>query len=1365
MLPRLLTPLCLGLYLGHAHGDELTASGGQWSRYKSDSQPGSNLGNLVSRGDEIQVNGIYQLKVNHETGAADQAARPSFNPNTDLIVADGDSPVFWTRSWAEPSGAISVRDWTTGAVIGTAAVPQEMTHARFHIDQHGVVMIGNGKVGVCGHNGENAQVAAAPISMSGFQTRIDASSQAFAVSFETASTFNRRIEVYDRSTLAFQGGWGNTGYPVGLEGNLLACQTGNAVTVRELPSLSVRASIPLQPNGGLLDLQMVDGGLWLLQRAGNPFEKEFRYYDLSNPSAPAAANRLTPPAWSSYLGGLHVPLLASDDFIAFIADDKSVWVWSQGEEGPVASIVPSGAGREGQAAGFKVKLSHASATAAQVQVSAQSASAMEGQDFQAFSMTVTIPAGALESSEQQINILEDTVLEPNESLILASGTTSGCVVEETKVPLKIKANGFNATVHRKFLNNGSVRVSDVWGVEGGNLVATVYGFPQMGTDYGRTVTIDAASGAITSEMAGSTDYLSNDTREVVDGMLFRNSTHTVSAWQVPGFQSIASNVSSGGKALAPINSQHLLASASEPQRILVTKISDGSAVASKTLEASGGDAVVAQTMAGVNGRAVVLAYIGTHPEGGNALFFQILHPSTLEVIRTFTWPYYHPKLGTSPKLVSAGGRHAIFASNHAISAMDTMTGEWLWSTSTRHQSSLGVDYCISGDVLAVRGISLNDASDEFSRFRFYDLKSGALLEDLRFEEVSGKPLFAVSRTEIQATPTGFLLMNGGQAVSLTTTPTRPNVEVLAEAFEDNRSGEVRIVPKENFSGSHTLVIDEYAETLEDLSTSGRLIGTLPRQIELTAAGASMPLDCRRPANASELARLRAMSPGSMGAAAGFGTATVTTHVEPMVEQLFFTGAPARQTHSTPLATGAQVLAVGYPTEPDQAGRPTGLVDLYDTSTGAYLRTINAPANAVAMSFGASLAITGNRIVIGAPGNNTGYPSMPGKVFVFDLTSGAMLKELKLGKTMAFGASIAANESWIAVGAPGTYRVLPPTGQSGRKLVPGTVAVFDATTYKMRYKSTTKGEMLGWSVALKGDTLFAGAPMASLALPSFTAFAGIVRPYALPKGKTKGKALPILGALRPMERGRYGERISASSTLLAVYASPGADGHAGLQLHAQENLLQVAVLGVPGDDLEEECGLHVTDSLVFNGSPGEPLRIFDLDDARPELSYSLPFVRDIKTDATHFYWADKLPHRAPLPAAAASGASMAKSTIANHGDQNLDGRVDEIDLLIQTRSTKGLPVSIESSTAVAGMEGVRSFRFALDADIPEGSEVEFEYTTNLSDWSPLLSWDSASSRWLDAKGAAIGAVGGENWFYEWQASAGKVFFRTRVNDGE
>lgn len=1365
MLPRLLTPLCLGLYLSHAHGDELTASGGQWSRYKSDSPPANNSGNMVSRGDEIQVNGVYQLKVNHETGVADQAARASFNPNTDFIVADGDSPVFWTRSWAEPSGAISVRDWTSGAVIGTATVPQEMAQAKFHIDQQGVVMIGNGKVGRCGHNGENAQVAAAPLSMTGFWTSIDTSSQWIAVSFETAGTYNRRVEVYDRSTLAFQGGLGNTGYTVGVQGNLLACQTGNAVTIRELPGLSVRSSIPVLQSGGLIDLQMVDGGLWVLQRAANPFEKEFRYYDLSNPSAPAAANLLTPPAWSSHVGWPYAPMLAGNDFIAFMADDKSVWVWSQSEDGPVASIVPSGAASEGQQAGFKVKLSHASATAVQVQVSAQSASAVQGQDFEAFTTTVTIPAGALESAEQQVNILEDAVLEANESFILASGTTSGCAVGEPKVPVVIAANGFNATVHRKFLNNGSVRVSDVWGIDGGNLVATVYGVPQMGNDYGRTVTIDAASGAITSEMAGSTQYLSNDTREVVDGMLFRNSNQVAAAWQVPGFQVISSNAGGGGRVLAPIDSQHMLMSRSEPQRVEVVKISDGTVAGSKTIGASEANAVVAQSMAGVNGRAVVVLHVGTNPEGETAQFFQILNPTTLEVIRSFTWRYYHPKLGVSPKLVSAGGQYAVFASNNAISVVDTMNGEWMWSSSTRHQSSLGVDYRISGDVLAVRGISLNGASDEYLRFRFYDLKSGALLEDLYFEEVSGKPLFPVSRTEIQATPTGFLLMNGGQAVSLTTTPTRPNVELLAEAFKDNRSGELRIVPKENFAGSHTLVIDEYAETLEELSTSGRLIGTLPRQIDLTAAGASLPLDCRRPANASELARLRAMSPGSVGAAAGFGTTTVTTHVEQMVEQPFFTGAPTRQTYSTPLATGAQVLAVGYPTEPDQAARPAGLVDLYDTTTGAYLRTINAPANAVGMSFGASLAITGNRIVIGAPGNNTGYPAMPGKVFVFDLTSGAMLKELKLGKTMAFGASIAANESWIAVGAPGTYRVLPPTGQIGRKLVPGTVAVFDATTYKMRYKSTTKGEMLGWSVALKGDTLFAGAPMASLALPSFTAFAGIVRPYALPKGKTKGKALPILGALRPMERGRYGERISASSTLLAVYASPGVDGHAGVQIHAQENLLQVAVLGVPGDDLEEECGLHVTDSLVFNGSPGEPLRIFDLDDARPELSYSLPFVRDIKTDATHFYWADKLPHRAPLPAAAASGASMAKSTIVNHGDQNLDGRVDEIDLLLQARSTKGLPVSIESSTAVAGMEGVRSFRFALDADIPEGSEVEFEYTTNLSDWSPLLSWDASSARWLDAKGAAIGAAGEESWFYEWQAPAGKVFFRTRVNGGE
>ncbi len=1352
MLQRLLAPLLLGLLSCNALGVDLSASGGQWTQYKPATPPSPvNTLQLVSRGDEIQVKGSYRLKVNVATGVVDQAPRAGFDPMTDFVMLDGEGPMFWTRSYADSSGPISVRDWSSGAVTGTASYPQGVVFSKLLLDSQGVVYYGGGKIATTGFNGENLQIADTQSTAS--SPALAASGDWIVVSYQAPGPSQFRTEVYDRHTLAFKTGITASGSLLGVQGNLSASLSGNSIVLRQLPGLALLSSTPLQQqNGTLFDFKMVEGGMWTFEQASNLFAREFRYFDLSNPAQPAAGNRLTPPDYNSYVGDPNQKMQAGPGYLAFGADDKSLWVWKRGGSGPVAKIVPTSTAREGEPASFKVQLSSPAAAAAQVQVSAQSASAVEGQDFAAFSTTVTIAAGSSESALQYVTTLADTTLEANESFILASGTTSGCVVEQTKVPVTIAGNGFNVAVHPKLLKNGSFLLQSVCGISGNYLVGSGYNVPQMGTDYGHTVAVDVTTGAVAGELPGTLVSTSADNFQVLDGILFRNSLDLASAWQVPGFQAIATNVSPGGRLLGPINAQHMLVKKSEPARLVVAKISDGSEVATRTLGSSESSALIAPQMEGMTGPAVVLLDSGVSPEGEPIVLFQILNPATLQVVRSFSWPDYHPQLGTLLKLQAVSGRHAVFKGSYAISAVDTLTGEVRWTVPTTQQTGFTVEAAISGDVLVMRGVTLNDGLSGLERFRCFDLKTGALLENPTFEELAGSPFFGVLKTLVQPTPTGFFVANGRQAASVNISPTRPNVELLVAPFEDNRTGELEIVAKENFSGSHSLAIDEYAEVLENLGTDARLFGTLPQQVNFTAAGTTLPLDCRRPANGVETVRVRAMSSSSAtaGATAGFGKTTVTAHVDPLVESPFFTGAPVRSTHATQVAAAGNLLAVGYSFEPDSNGYPTGVVDLYDKSSGAFLRSIQAPSGVTKMYFGASLAITGNRVVIAAPRNRDNY-SLPGRVFVFDATTGGMVSELKLKKTLTFGASLAANDSWIAVGAPGAFRTLPFTGIGNRKPIPGTVAVFDAKTFKLRYKATTKGEMLGWAVALDGDTLFAGAPLASLKLPVAAEYAGIVRPYSLPKGKAKGKALPILGALHPVKDGHFGQKVAASSTLLAVHSSPAADGKEAVQVHPRENLKLGAIFGVPGADIEEGS-LHVTDTHIIAGGWGEPLRIFDLDDQRPEASYSLTgTAQDVATDAAYFYWADTQPHRALLPAAS---SARALAFGGDDADLNHDGRTDAIDSLLQQRGAKGMPVKIEAGDA-------RQFRFALDADIPEGTKVSLEHSTNLTHWSPLLAWDGETKRWRDASDRAIGEAGAETWLHDWQAPGAKVFFRTRV----
>lgn len=1356
-LQRLLTPLLVVSFLSRAAGADGAASGGQWTHYKPATPSSVTWLDLVSRGDEVQVQGTYSMKVNVATGAVDQPARPAYDPVANYVVADGDSPVFWSQAQGDGGAPLLVRDWSSGAVLDTATLPGGPNVNREFLDDHGLVFYDGKKIGVAGFYGENVQTAATQTTAAipGPLTVV-ASSDWIAVHFELPGGGSQyRIEVYDRHTLAYKAGITQSGL-ISVKGNLLAQKTSNSVIVRELPGLTTLAVIPMQSTT-FTGFEMVEGGLWIYEGGRNPSGIQFSYYDLSNPAAPVALHRLPAPDTTSYVGAPFWRMQGSPHFLAFAADDKSLWVWKRNGTGPVAAIVPAGPAHEGEAASFKVKLSSAAPTAVQVQVSAQSGTATEGQDFAAFSTTVNIPAGATESAAQAVTILADTVLEPNESFILASGTTSGCVVEQPKVPVVIAANGFNVTVHPKFLNNRSFRLDNVWGITGSYLVGAGHNYPQIGGDLGRTVAVDVGSGAVAGEMPGTVTATSGDQFYVRDGIFFRNSLDTASAWQVPGFQVIASNIAAGGKILGPLNAQHMLVKKSSPNRLVVAKISDGSELATHPLGSSDATAVIADNVEGIPGVSVAVLDTGVSQGGDSIQLFKVLSPDTLGVARSFSWPAFHPQLGPLPKLKVAAGKHAVFTASYAICAVDTVSGEWRWTVPTTSQDNFDANAAIKGDVLMMRGVGLSGASDEFARFRSFDLKNGTVLENQSFEDIAGTPFTTLAKTGVHATPVGFLVANGRDSASISISPTRPNVELRIEPFTDNRSGELEIVAKENFTGSHSLAIDEYAEVLENLPTGTRLFSTLPQQIEFTAAGETLPLDSKHPASGAETVRVRAMSSTAAGATAGFGKATVTTHVEPVPEQAFFTGAPARNTPAVPVAAAGNLLAVGYPFEPEAVNNPTGLVDLYDKSTGAFLRTIEAPAGVSKMRFGAALAITGNRIVIGAPGNN-GYPSLPGKVFVFDTATGAMVRELKLKKAMAFGASIAANDSWIAVGAPGTYNVLPPTGILARKLVPGSVAVFDAKTLKLRYQASSKGEMLGWSVALDGDTLFAGAPLASLMAPVAAPFAGIVRSYALPKGKAKGKALPLLGPLHPVADGHFGLKVAASSSLLAVQASRTEDGKEGVQVHPRGDLKMGAIFGMPGANVKEGA-LHVTETQVIAGGWGEPLRIFDLDDVRPEASYSLsPGAQDVATDDTHFYWADTAPHRALLPAISSARSLALGSAGGDDVDLNHDGRRDAIDRLLQQRGAKGMPVTIGAGDA-------RQYRFALDADIPEGMAVSFEYSADLTRWVPLLAWDGEAKRWQDAGGHAIGEAGAEGWLYEWQAPEAKVFFRTRVEMAE
>jgi len=129
------------------------------------------------------------------------------------------------------------------------------------------------------------------------------------------------------------------------------------------------------------------------------------------------------------------------------------------------------------------------------------------------------------------------------------------------------------------------------------------------------------------------------------------------------------------------------------------------------------------------------------------------------------------------------------------------------------------------------------------------------------------------------------------------------------------------------------------------------------------------------------------------------------------------------------------------------------------------------------SFGISVAIKGDRIVCGAYGNSDLNQTEVGSAYVFHRTNGLWLQEQELtandGASLArFGLSVTMNEDTIAVGAD---------GDSELGFFSGAVYVFsfDGSNWmqqqKLHAQDPQESASFGYHLAMDGDTMVIGAP--------------------------------------------------------------------------------------------------------------------------------------------------------------------------------------------------------------------------------------------------------------------------------------------------
>ena len=209
-------------------------------------------------------------------------------------------------------------------------------------------------------------------------------------------------------------------------------------------------------------------------------------------------------------------------------------------------------------------------------------------------------------------------------------------------------------------------------------------------------------------------------------------------------------------------------------------------------------------------------------------------------------------------------------------------------------------------------------------------------------------------------------------------------------------------------------------------------------------------------------------------------------------------------HGRAIAMDENLLVVGAPTAEQSGGTPllgdAGTVHVFERDGDSWkqVASLRAPAPGTDDNFGASVAIDGDLIVIGAPGEDGGGALVDplvdegrpdcGAAYIFRRIEGAWtfahyLKpdDADLRRTRGFGASVAVAGDIVAVGAPeegtrlATGGFLVPAARAGAVyayVVEGDGFRFDG---RLQAPDAEVGAEFGKSLAVSGLRLAIGAP--------------------------------------------------------------------------------------------------------------------------------------------------------------------------------------------------------------------------------------------------------------------------------------------------
>lgn len=245
------------------------------------------------------------------------------------------------------------------------------------------------------------------------------------------------------------------------------------------------------------------------------------------------------------------------------------------------------------------------------------------------------------------------------------------------------------------------------------------------------------------------------------------------------------------------------------------------------------------------------------------------------------------------------------------------------------------------------------------------------------------------------------------------------------------------------------VVDSGTASVFELRTSQRLQKLFtPTGAANDAFGSEVSLD-------GEVALVGAFQrDGSSGSAFLFGARSGLLIRE-------FTAEDAGTRFGRSVCLAGRLALIGAPFEDPGGINNAGVAYLFDISTGERLHKWQAADAAATNFFGRSVAISGNRAIVGA----LGASGFAGAAYVFDLTTGAELHRLSDASGGQFGVTVSLSGNLALVGAPFA---------DGN----GAAIAFDATTGeplgKLSAPDAAAGDQFGWRVALWGNQAVVGA---------------------------------------------------------------------------------------------------------------------------------------------------------------------------------------------------------------------------------------------------------------------------------------------------